>query len=35
MENIKLENIRKNASLSEKIDRILSEDNIENQYVML
>ena len=32
--NIKLENIRKNASLSEKIDRILSEDNIENQYVM-
>ena len=34
MENIKLENIRKNASLSEKIDRILSEDNIENQYVM-
>lgn len=34
MENIKLENIRKNANLSEKIDRILSEENIENQYVM-
>lgn len=34
MEDIKLENLRNNTNLSEKIDQILSEKSIENQYIM-